>query len=670
MDPEYLSETEVCYELEVRGVAGNGSKDINKRSLKRYLKKEAGGVRPLVLLMPAEDEKKNIEEKLVSVEQTLLIEKNLRDVALMRRSWSSLHHCKIRVNCLIYNTPEDDVVKGLNTRIGVCLDKIGALKGIVPSVRTVSPKKTVHQEVVKDSEKALESDLLSSEEKKKLEEAIALTESLVLKAGINESHHAGGTDKDSNSDSDKTDTSSIESDGSKESFWKFRRNSSAKRKRHSSKKTVNVAKWCIKFNGQGDKLLDFLNEVDFMAEAEGVSDRDLYKSAYHLFEGDALKWYMAFHRSCKSWKQMVMSLKNSYLPKNNDFNELQRIHNRRQYTGENFLTFYSNMEILFNRLSYRVPSTEKLLILRRNMLPYLRTRLSTKHVSCVDRLLDLCKTIEDDNVNSLGYSVQSKPNGNFHPRRDDGFQTGYNIDNRSKPRTDFASGSGNAQFRRNFRVSAVSGESQNDPFFHNSNLSRGFDGGHWDSSSNFRNQGNFENNPNFSRVNNDNFDENFGQGFRGNLNNNGVFRSGPNVQYSQNFHGPGTLAALNGQHQSNFGGHSNPHLNSNPHFKSSNHGPNNNAQNQLNLNNIPSFNSRNNSNQLSNLHNSNPKFTGTPNVSRQSQSNVICFRCKRVGHPFQLCTVHMPNKVFCFRCGLDDVVTPNCPRCLNKGNGQ
>jgi hypothetical protein len=41
--------------------------------LKHYLKKEAGGSRPLILLHSAEEEKKELEKILVSVEQTLAI---------------------------------------------------------------------------------------------------------------------------------------------------------------------------------------------------------------------------------------------------------------------------------------------------------------------------------------------------------------------------------------------------------------------------------------------------------------------------------------------------------------------------------------------------------------------------------------------------------------------
>jgi hypothetical protein len=45
---------------------------------------------------------------------------------------------------------------------------------------------------------------------------------------------------------------------------------------------IGVARWNIKFGGQWQKLLDFLNEVAFMAEAESISNSELFRSAYHL----------------------------------------------------------------------------------------------------------------------------------------------------------------------------------------------------------------------------------------------------------------------------------------------------------------------------------------------------------------------------------------------------
>jgi hypothetical protein len=59
-----------------------------------------------------------------------------------------------------------------------------------------------------------------------------------------------------------------------------------------------------------------------------------------------------------------------------------------------------------------------------------------------------------------------------------------------------------------------------------------------------------------------------------------------------------------------------------------------------------------------------------PNGPEQAprNPNIVCFRCRQQGHPYQLCQAMMPHKIFCFRCGYPDVTAPRCPRCA--GNGQ
>ncbi|XP_065356327.1 uncharacterized protein LOC135950718 [Calliphora vicina] len=48
-----------------------------------------------------------------------------------------------------------------------------------------------------------------------------------------------------------------------------------------------------------------------------------------------------------------------------------------------------------------------------------------------------------------------------------------------------------------------------------------------------------------------------------------------------------------------------------------------------------------------------------------TNSRYICWNCKQSGHSFMNCP--SPNRrIFCFRCGRDNVVTPKCPKC--QGN--
>jgi hypothetical protein len=44
----------------------------------------------------------------------------------------------------------------------------------------------------------------------------------------------------------------------------------------------------------------------------------------------------------------------------------------------------------------------------------------------------------------------------------------------------------------------------------------------------------------------------------------------------------------------------------------------------------------------------------------QNVANVRCYRCKGMGHTFHNCQVLMAHRLFCMRCGEDDVTTARC----------
>lgn len=51
----------------------------------------------------------------------------------------------------------------------------------------------------------------------------------------------------------------------------------------------------------------------------------------------------------------------------------------------------------------------------------------------------------------------------------------------------------------------------------------------------------------------------------------------------------------------------------------------------------------------------------------QAGSKVQCWNCKQFGHICRNCPSTI-RRLFCFKCGLDDVTSPMCPRC--QGNGR
>jgi hypothetical protein len=62
----------------------------------------------------------------------------------------------------------------------------------------------------------------------------------------------------------------------------------------------------------------------------------------------------------------------------------------------------------------------------------------------------------------------------------------------------------------------------------------------------------------------------------------------------------------------------------------------------------------------------------SPNVQKEDESpiaaiepaKIICWNCKKEGHRFQNCRAQ--PRTFCWGCGLDDVICPECPRCQSR----
>jgi hypothetical protein len=240
--------------------------------------------------------------------------------------------------------------------------------------------------------------------------------------------------------------------------------------------------------------------------------------------------------------------------------------------------------------------------------------------------------------------------------------------------------------RGNFQVSTLE---EGDSEVHGLNFDRNDNQGFRNNRENFHNRNSSDFRQNFD--NSRSFSRDFSGNFAGNESN---FNSERNRGGSYgNYRNP------NGNFGNSNGNFRNPYDagNVSSNFHASSNGP---VPHNLNSNTMPSFSNLNAQvpSFIPNLNNNNPHITNNlnnnlrngfsnnlqnnsdlqfaappPPINSQGPGqaragNVVCYRCGKLGHPFNLCTVHMPNVIFCYGCGFKGVIKRNCPHCTRRGN--
>ena len=169
-----------------------------------------------------------------------------------------------------------------------------------------------------------------------------------------------------------------------------------------SRKSLPVSKWKVeKYAGtdQGLKLNEFLHLVSQLALSEHVSEIELFDSAFHLFTGPALNWYMSNRSAGRlaNWTHLVYELRKTFAHPELDSLVRARIYQRRQQRNETFQEFYFEMEGMFRSMIHSMTEGEKLDVLRRNMRTDYKKALLWKPITNLAELLDAGHQIDASN---------------------------------------------------------------------------------------------------------------------------------------------------------------------------------------------------------------------------------------------------------------------------------
>lgn len=155
-----------------------------------------------------------------------------------------------------------------------------------------------------------------------------------------------------------------------------------------------VSKWKLNFDGSSS-VMSFIERVEELRRACGLSKAQLVASAICLFSGAALSWYRAIRNQVASWDDLMTRLKTTYLSSEYEEDIWSDIRSRTQGSQEKSAIFISMMENLFSRLEQKPSEQARLKIIRRNLSPYLQNHLSSHNFATISELLAACRGVED-----------------------------------------------------------------------------------------------------------------------------------------------------------------------------------------------------------------------------------------------------------------------------------
>lgn len=173
----------------------------------------------------------------------------------------------------------------------------------------------------------------------------------------------------------------------------------------------SLHKWNLTFNGKTG-VNDFLERVEELRIARGYSKPQMFQSAVEMFSETALLWYRSVKHELTNWDDLIRRLRSTFLPCDYEHRLWEEIRNRTQGIDEKICVYVAVMENLFNRLSRRPSETTRIEIIRRNLLPDYQRALALEVVSTLQRLVQICKTIED--VNERVQTLRSPPTNLAH----------------------------------------------------------------------------------------------------------------------------------------------------------------------------------------------------------------------------------------------------------------
>lgn len=158
---------------------------------------------------------------------------------------------------------------------------------------------------------------------------------------------------------------------------------------------VPVYKWGLQFsNSSGQSIGSFLQRVEELRRARGLTEVQLFKSAVDLFSGSALIWYRSTVGRITSWAELCQEMKEVFQTPDYDDMLSQEIMNRRQGDQETIDLYIASMEGLYSRLSMPTGEEIRLKQMLKNLNRYLQEKLCLFPIVSISQLRTLGRKAE------------------------------------------------------------------------------------------------------------------------------------------------------------------------------------------------------------------------------------------------------------------------------------
>lgn len=184
----------------------------------------------------------------------------------------------------------------------------------------------------------------------------------------------------------------------------------------TDKRAMPVMKWGVDFSGDGRRSLSaFLERVNELRVARGVSKAVLFTSAVDLFTGSALVWYRANRDQYTTWEEIVEGLKFEFQPVDYDERLIEEIKRRTQGPSESIGMYVAVMKNLFSRLGTNITKLAQVKIIVKNLTPSFQRQLALVEIKSVDQLLQLGRKLEATRTAVNDYVPPTRMNKTLEP---------------------------------------------------------------------------------------------------------------------------------------------------------------------------------------------------------------------------------------------------------------